>query len=118
MLHTLIVCFDYVSAYFLVSSAASLGNEEKPFVYAWFWLNTSFMNQSSSRLILRKEQIDEVNRDSKVDPEMNLALDYHCPPRPESWTHAPHPTFHLIPSKQPLSPKTPNSPTIDEDEEV
>lgn len=75
------------------------------------------MNQSSSQLLLRKEQIDEVNRDSKVDPEFNLALDYHCPPRAESWTHAPHPTFHLVSAKQPMSPKTQASPTIDEDDE-
>ncbi len=80
--------------------------ENKPFVYCWFWLNTACINSSSNRLILRKEQIDEVAKDSKVDSEMNLQLDYFSPPRAESWAHAPHPTFHLIPSKAPLSPRT------------
>ena len=90
--------------------------EEKPFVYCWFWINTTFVNAQSTRLVLRKEQIDEVARDNKVDPEMNLQLDYFLPPRPESWTHAPHPTFHLVPAQQPLSPKTPKTPTVEEDE--
>jgi hypothetical protein len=134
--------------------------EEKPFVYAWFWINTAFINQQSNRLILRKEQIgqigggtsermrqgckrcaslsaaahsllvcmfffflmlllcvsllfvccclpDEVARDSKVDPEMNLHLDYFSPPRPASWSHAPHPSFHFVSAQQPLSPRTP-----------
>jgi len=80
-------------------------SEEKPFVYCWFWLNTAFINHNSNRIILRKEQIDEVARDKNVDPEMNLQLEYFCPPRPESWQHAPHPTFHLVPSTQPTSPK-------------
>lgn len=92
-------------------------DESKPFVYCWFWLNTSFANQSATSVLLRKEQLDEVNRDAKVDPEMNLALDYHCPPRPESWAHAPHPTFHLIPAAQPISPPTPASKPIDDDED-
>jgi len=38
---------------------------------------------------------------------MNLHLDYFSPPRPASWSHAPHPTFHFVPAKQPLSPRTP-----------
>ena len=50
---------------------------------------------------------DEVARDSKVDPEMNLHLDYFSPPRPASWSHAPHPSFHFVSAQQPLSPRTP-----------
>lgn len=92
------------------------GDEEKPSVYCWFWVNTSFMDQKSSSLILRKEQLDEIQKDSKVDPEMNLALEYHCPPRAASWGHAPHPTFHLVPSTQPLSPISPKSAPMDDDE--
>lgn len=99
-----------------IGSDAS-GTEAKPFVYCWFWVNTSFMNQNSNQFLLRKEQIDEVARDSKVDPEMNLSLEYHCPPRAESWAHAPHPEFHLVPDKRPLSPKTPKSKPIDEEDE-
>lgn len=93
------------------------GDEEKPSVYCWFWVNTSFMSHQATSMVLRKEQLDEIQKDAKVDPEMNLALEYHCPPRAASWAHAPHPTFHLVPSAQPLSPLSPKSTAIDEDDD-
>lgn len=56
-------------------------DEEKPYCFCWFWVNTSFMPTHSTQIILRKDQIDDACKNPKVDEEFSAFLQYHSPAR-------------------------------------
>lgn len=59
----------------------------KPYCYCWFWLNSTFLPQSSNQLILRKDQIDEACKNSRCDGEFSMYLQYNNPPKHSHHKH-------------------------------
>jgi protein-tyrosine phosphatase len=63
------------------SNVTLSSDEEKPYCFCWFWLNTSFLPTSSTQLILRKDQIDDACKNPRVDEEFAAHITYFSPPR-------------------------------------